>query len=319
MPSSDIHVSAVVVRNSRGEVLCVRKKGTALFQFPGGKLEFAESSLDAVIREVNEELGISLDAALLVPMGTYRAVAANEAGSDVVADLFYFSDSVEPVAAAEIAECEWVNPSVPNVKLAPLLKDEVFPELIANPVRSVAVFTGASSGRNHTNAFLAEALGAGLAEQGVRMIYGGGKVGLMGAAADACLANGGCVIGVIPQNLVDGEIAHAGLSHLEIVDTMCQRKQRMSDLVDAYVCLPGGAGTLDEFFDAWTAQQLGLHRKPIALFGSSFWAPTVSMLKHMADEGFIRQDDVDTLIVADTVDELLVALNSWAAPCPKWN
>ncbi len=137
MPSSDIHVSAVVVRNSRGEVLCVRKKGTALFQFPGGKLEFAESSLDAVIREVNEELGISLDAALLVPMGTYRAVAANEAGSDVVADLFYFSDSVEPVAAAEIAECEWVDPSVPNVKLAPLLKDEVFPELIANPVRSV--------------------------------------------------------------------------------------------------------------------------------------------------------------------------------------
>ena len=199
MPSSDIHVSAVVVRNSRGEVLCVRKKGTALFQFPGGKLEFAESSLDAVIREVNEELGISLDAALLVPMGTYRAAAANEAGSDVVADLFYFSGSVEPVAAAEIAECEWVNPSVPNVKLAPLLKDEVFPELIANPVRSVAVFTGASSGRNHTNAFLAEALGAGLAEQGVRMIYGGGRVGLMGAVADACLANGGCVIGVMPM------------------------------------------------------------------------------------------------------------------------
>ena len=176
MPSSDIHVSAVVVKNSQGEVLCVRKKGTALFQFPGGKLEVAESSLDAVIREVNEELGISLDAALLVPMGTYRAVAANEAGSDVVADLFYYSDSVEPVAAAEIAECAWVNPSVSNVKLAPLLKNEVFPELIANPVRSVAVFTGASGGRNHTNAILAEALGAGLAEQGVRMIYGGGGV-----------------------------------------------------------------------------------------------------------------------------------------------
>lgn len=296
----------------------MRKKETAPFQFPGGKPEFAESSPAAVIREVNEELGLSLDAALLVPMGTYRAAAANEAGSDVVADLFYFSRSVEPVAAAEIAECAWVNPSASSVELAPLLKDEVFPELIANPVRSVAVFTGASSGRDHTNALLAETLGAGLAEQGVRMIYGGGKVGLMGAVADACLAKGGCVIGVMPQNLVDGEIAHVGLSHLEIVDTMYQRKQRMSDLVDAYVCLPGGAGTLDEFFDAWTAQQLGHHRKPIALFGSSFWAPTVAMLEHMADEGFIRQDDVDTLIVADTVDELFAALNSWAAPCPKW-
>lgn len=140
----------------------------------------------------------------------------------------------------------------------------------------------------------------------------------MGAVADACLDHRDLVTGVMPKHLVDAEIAHPRLTTLDTVETMYERKERMSELADAFVCLPGGAGTLDEFFDAWITQQLGLHRKPIALLGKDFWGPTLEMLDHMVSQGFIRVEDRQSLVVEDTPSHLLETLQRWQAPTPKW-
>lgn len=140
----------------------------------------------------------------------------------------------------------------------------------------------------------------------------------MGAVADAALDAGGAVVGVMPQHLVDGEIAHPRLSQLEVVTTMHERKARMVELADAFVALPGGAGTLDELFEAWTWQQLGIHSKPVALLGRGFWQPLVALLEHMTDTGFVRREDLDTLVVADSASELGSTLAGWTPPPPKW-
>lgn len=140
----------------------------------------------------------------------------------------------------------------------------------------------------------------------------------MGAVADACLDHRALVTGVMPKHLVDAEIAHPRLTTLDTVETMYERKERMSELADAFVFLPGGAGTLDEFFDAWTTQQLGLHRKPIALLGKDFWGPTLEMLDHIVSQGFIRVEDRQSLVVEDTPSHLLETLQRWQAPTPKW-
>lgn len=185
-------------------------------------------------------------------------------------------------------------------------------------IRSVAVFTGAKDGASPEYAQLARSLGATLAHAGVTVVYGGGKVGLMGAVADGALDAGGRVVGVMPEHLVSGEIAHPGLSELEVVRTMHERKQRMADLADAFIALPGGGGTLDEFFEAWTWQQLGVHSKPVGLCGRRFWQPLLDMLDHMVTEGFVRPEDRETLMVADGPDDVLPRLSEWQPPAPKW-
>ncbi|WP_145011148.1 TIGR00730 family Rossman fold protein [Kocuria salsicia] len=185
-------------------------------------------------------------------------------------------------------------------------------------IRSVAVFTGAKDGASPEYARLARTLGATLAHAGVTVVYGGGKVGLMGAVADGALDAGGRVVGVMPEHLVSGEIAHPGLSELEVVRTMHERKQRMADLADAFIALPGGGGTLDEFFEAWTWQQLGVHAKPVGLCGRRFWQPLLDMLDHMVTEGFVRPEDREMLVVADGPDDVLPRLSGWQPPVPKW-
>lgn len=185
-------------------------------------------------------------------------------------------------------------------------------------IRSVAVFTGAKDGASPEYGQLARALGATLAHAGVTVVYGGGKVGLMGAVADGALDTGGRVVGIMPEHLVSGEIAHPGLSELEVVGSMHERKQRMADLADAFIALLGGGGTLDEFFEAWTWQQLGVHSKPVGLCGRRFWQPLLDMLDHMVTEGFVRPEDRETLVVADTPDDVLLRLSAWHPPAPKW-
>lgn len=141
----------------------------------------------------------------------------------------------------------------------------------------------------------------------------------MGVLADAALAANGQVTGVMPQALVDGEIAHTGLSGLEVVADMAERKARMGDLGDAFVALPGGSGTLEEFFEAWTWQQLGIHAKPVALFNvGGFWDDLVAMIHRMVQLGFLGHVFANSLIVADTVDGLIRQLRSWRPPAPKW-
>jgi uncharacterized protein (TIGR00730 family) len=181
------------------------------------------------------------------------------------------------------------------------------------------VFTGASAGASPEYARAADAFGRELAGAGVGVVYGGGRVGLMGVVADAVLDAGGEVIGVIPQSLVDAEIAHRGLTDLRVVDTMHRRKATMADLADAFVALPGGAGTLDELFEAWTWQQLGLHDKPVALLNTGgYWDPLLAALDHMSVAGFIRPDARAHLIVVAGATDLLAALGRFDPPTGRW-
>lgn len=181
----------------------------------------------------------------------------------------------------------------------------------------VGVYTGASAGRSPRFVAAATAFGRGLAEAGVEIVYGGGRVGLMGAVADAALAAGGAVTGVMPRSLVEAEIAHTGVTELVVVESLHERKAAMAERSDAFIALPGGAGTLDELFEAWTWQQLGVHRKPVGLLEvDGFWAPLLAALDHMVAEGFIRA--ADRLLVAADAEEFLAAVRSFIPPEAKW-
>ncbi|WP_156761618.1 TIGR00730 family Rossman fold protein [Microbacterium karelineae] len=184
----------------------------------------------------------------------------------------------------------------------------------------ITVFTGSAPGADPSYRAAAEAVGSVLAAEGIGVVYGGGNVGLMGTVATAASDAGGEVIGVIPKVLVDKEIAHHELTRLEVVDDMHQRKMRMAELGDAFVALPGGVGTLEEFFEVWTWLQLGIHAKPIALYDvGGFWDPMLAMLDRIVQEGFISEQFRDALIVVSDPRQLLDELRSWEAPVPKWS
>ena len=186
-------------------------------------------------------------------------------------------------------------------------------------ISRIVVFTGSAPGTDPAYLEAATAVGSAIARAGIGLVYGGGNVGLMGAVASAGRDAGGEVIGVIPEALVGKEIAHHGLSRLEVVDDMHERKMRMADLSDAFVMLPGGAGTLEEFFEAWTWQQLGIHDKPIAVYDvNGFWQPLIDALDHIVAQGFIGSRFRDGLIVAKDPDDLLTALHEWQPPAAKW-
>lgn len=189
-----------------------------------------------------------------------------------------------------------------------------------HPIRSVAVYCGSSHGVRPEYRDAARALGHELAERGLTLVYGGGDVGLMGTVADAVVEKQGEVVGVIPRQLVDREQAHRGLSRLDVVETMAERKTRMEDLADAFIALPGGAGTLEELFEVLTMQQLGHITGPIALCNTAgFWDPLVEMLHRAVDEGFLRGKYVDALVVADTPAGVLAGFDGWTAPGRKWD
>lgn len=174
-------------------------------------------------------------------------------------------------------------------------------------MHSVGVFCGSSHG--HDPAFIeaARELGALIARRGLRLVYGGGKVGLMGELADAALAAGGVVVGVIPQMLLDREVGHEGLTELEVVASMSQRKERMAELGDVFIALPGGIGTLDELFEVWTLSQLEQHNKPCALLNiNGFFDPLVAFLDRAVEAGFLRPRHRALLTVAHDPLTLLV-------------
>ncbi|MGH7514199.1 MAG: TIGR00730 family Rossman fold protein [Gemmatimonadales bacterium] len=187
-------------------------------------------------------------------------------------------------------------------------------------MRRVCVFCGSSSGRDPAYRRLAEALGRTLAGRGLGVVYGGGRVGLMGALADAALGAGGEVIGVIPQALMDREIGHRGLSELRIVGSMHERKALMAELADGFVALPGGIGTLEELFEVWTWAQLGLHRKPCGLLDADgFFRPLVEFLDHLVRSGFVQSAHRGMLHTAESPEALLAAFAAYQAPLvAKW-
>jgi uncharacterized protein (TIGR00730 family) len=182
----------------------------------------------------------------------------------------------------------------------------------------VAVFTGSQSGPPSHRSAVAQ-FAAGLASAGVGIVYGGGHAGLMGVVADAALAAGGHVVGVIPQHLVDDELAHAGLPQLEVVPSMHERKARMAELADAFVALPGAAGTLEELFEAWTWGMLGLHAKPAVLVDvDGFWQPLLAQLRRMVDDGYLDGRRLDALGVVTDAEELLAFVERYEHPIRKW-
>jgi uncharacterized protein (TIGR00730 family) len=176
-------------------------------------------------------------------------------------------------------------------------------------MKRVCVFCGSSAGLRADYTHAAEALAAAMTQRRLGLVYGGGNVGLMGKTADAMLKAGGEVIGVIPQSLVAREVAHRGLTELRVVDTMHQRKALMNELSDAFIAMPGGFGTLEEFFEIVTWSQLGLHRKPSGLLNvSGYYDRLLGMLDHAVTERFVRPSHRD-LVIADTdADRLLQRL-----------
>ena len=179
-------------------------------------------------------------------------------------------------------------------------------------IKNLAVFCGSSSGTDPIYIESAEKFGEELANEKITLIYGGAQVGCMGALADTSLHHGGKVIGVIPQKLKDVEIAHEHLTELYTVITMHERKSKMAELADGFVALPGGAGTLEEWFEVFTWSQLGYHSKPCGLLNvNNFFGPLLYMLDHTIEHGFMNEKYRDLIIVASDRKELLEKMHAY--------
>jgi uncharacterized protein (TIGR00730 family) len=173
-------------------------------------------------------------------------------------------------------------------------------------VNRLAVYCGSATPADPRFIENAREVGATLARRGIGVVYGGGRLGLMGAVADAALEAGGEVIGVIPQALVAAEVAHRGLTELHVVETMHQRKKAFTDLSDGFVTLPGGTGTMDELWEALSWAQIGYHAKPVGLLNvAGYYDGLLTFVTTMADTGFLRPQHRDILLAADTLDGLL--------------
>ncbi|MFI6013144.1 TIGR00730 family Rossman fold protein [Streptomyces sp. NPDC051243] len=176
---------------------------------------------------------------------------------------------------------------------------------------TVTVFCGSSPGNRPDHMRIAAELGRALAEAGLRLVYGGARIGLMGAVADSALASGGTVTGVVPSLMLPYEITHTGLTDLEVVEDMHQRKARMGESADAFVALPGGLGTAEELLEVLSWAQLRIHRKPCLLLDPfGFYRPLVSFLEHARDEGFLRPGDLERIIVCRSAEEVVARLTS---------
>ena len=185
-------------------------------------------------------------------------------------------------------------------------------------LQRVCVYCASSDGVRPDYVAAARGLGTLLATRGQALVYGGGRVGLMGAVADAALAAGGEVIGVMPHALVQREIAHRGLTALHVVDSMHERKSLMSQMADGFIALPGGLGTLEEFFETWTWAQLGVHRKPVGLLDvAGYWQLLVKMLEHAEAEGFLRGTLDDWLVTDSDAARLLDRMSSFEPPAVR--
>ncbi len=178
----------------------------------------------------------------------------------------------------------------------------------------LAVYCGSASGTDPAFADAARATALAMVRENVQLVYGGGRLGLMGMIADSVLELGGFVYGVIPQALVDVEVAHPGVNELHIVETMHERKAKMTELADAFLALPGGIGTLDEFFEAWSWNALGYHKKPFCLLNvKGYWDGLLDFIDHATESGFMSQQRRSQLLVATTPEQALELLDEAVA------
>jgi uncharacterized protein (TIGR00730 family) len=187
-------------------------------------------------------------------------------------------------------------------------------------MKRIAVFCGSSTGYDAVYASKAFELGKIMAACNIGVVYGGAKIGLMGAVANGCLEHGGEAIGVIPHFLRTKEVAHDGLTELVVVETMHERKLKMDSLSDAVIALPGGFGTMEEFFEMLTWAQLGLHKKPIGLLNiEGFYSPLLNLAGHMVEKGFLKKVNYDMLLVSDDPRGLLHLMQTYTPPAvQKW-
>jgi len=187
-------------------------------------------------------------------------------------------------------------------------------------MKNITVFCGSSFGTDDIYKNQAFLLGQTFAKQQIQLIYGGADVGLMGTVADGVLSEGGKAIGVLPQFLQSKEISHKNLTELIIVETMHERKMKMNDLCDGVIVLPGGYGTLEEFFEMITWAQLGLHKKPIGILNiDGFYDDLIKLVQTMVDKGFLKQVNSDMLLISNSIDELLEKMKNYQAPSVgKW-
>ena len=187
-------------------------------------------------------------------------------------------------------------------------------------MKSIAVFCGSSSGSKDYYYEQAFNLGKKLAHLEIDMIYGGSNAGLMGAVANVALSEGGKVVGVIPEFLVDKELAHNGITELILVKSMHERKYKMNELCDGVIALPGGYGTLDELFEMLTWGQLGLHKKPVALYNiHGYYNALINLVQHMVSSGFLKESNQKMLLINEDPDTLLKEMNEYVAPeVEKW-
>ncbi|MFN4165592.1 MAG: TIGR00730 family Rossman fold protein [Ferrovibrio sp.] len=182
-------------------------------------------------------------------------------------------------------------------------------------IRSVCVYCGSSLGESQIYTAQAQILGRRLAENGIRLIYGGGRIGLMGVIADAAMKAGGEVVGIIPNHLHDWEVGHTGLTELHVVDSMHTRKRMMVDMSDAFIAMPGGVGTLDEFFEVVTWRQLKLHDKPIIVLNTEdYWHPLLALVEAVIERGFARRTTANLFTVVDDAEAVVAALLAEPAP-----
>lgn len=187
-------------------------------------------------------------------------------------------------------------------------------------MKRVVVFCGSSSGTEEIFEEQAYQLGRTLAHRKIGLVYGGAKVGLMGAVANGAIENGGEVIGVLPNFLKSKEIAHENLTELILVESMHERKMKMNELSDAVITLPGGFGTMEEFFEMLTWAQLGLHKKPIAILNvNGFYDELLSLVRIMVNKGFLKKINQDMLLSSDNIEDLLNKIENYKAPeVGKW-
>jgi uncharacterized protein (TIGR00730 family) len=182
-------------------------------------------------------------------------------------------------------------------------------------IRSVCVYCGSSLGESQIYTAQAQILGRRLAENGIRLIYGGGRIGLMGVIADAAMKAGGEVVGIIPNHLHDWEVGHTGLTELHVVDSMHTRKRMMVDMSDAFIAMPGGVGTLDEFFEVVTWRQLKLHDKPIIVLNTEdYWHPLLALVEAVIERGFARRTTANLFTVVDDAEAVVATLLAEPAP-----
>jgi uncharacterized protein (TIGR00730 family) len=186
-------------------------------------------------------------------------------------------------------------------------------------MKSIAVFCGSSLGSSKIYEQAARFSGEALVRAGLRVVYGGGNVGLMGVLADSALAAGGEVIGVIPRSLLESEVGHKGLTELYVVETMHERKQKMADMSDAFLALPGGVGTLEEIFEQWTWAQLGIHTNPCGFLNvNNYFEPLRAMIDHMVAEGFTGPAFASMLAIEDDLEVLLDRFRKFQPVTRKW-